>query len=222
VKYRTILFDLDGTLLNTTDLIVASFLHTLDRHCPGQYEEQDVLSCLGEPLRDQMIRFGGEERADEMVRTYREHNIAHHDQYVKTFPGVNKVIQTLHDAGLSLGVVSNKSRVTVEMGLKLCRLEPWFSTVVCVEDAEKPKPDPAPIRLALNRLQAEEKTALMVGDSKYDLIAAAEAGVDSAGVAWATHGKESLLSYHPTVILETMESLYEVVGLEKAAEGGPS
>ncbi|PTX59644.1 pyrophosphatase PpaX [Melghirimyces profundicolus] len=222
MSYRTVLFDLDGTLLHTTPLIVASFLHTLEQHCPGRYGKEEVLACLGEPLRDQMVRFGGEEEADEMVRTYREHNVAHHDRYVKAFPGVREVVDTLHHVGIQMGVVSNKQRLTVEMGLKLCGLKPWFQTVICFGDTDKPKPDASPIRLALDRLGARAETTLMVGDSKYDLLAARNAGVASAGVAWSAHGKQALLAHEPDHMLESMEDLYEVMELHEVPGGGRS
>lgn len=219
MKFHTVLFDLDGTLLNTTSLILASFLHTLECHCPGRFGEEDVMACLGEPLRDQMVRFGGEERADDMVQTYREHNVTHHDDYVKAFPGVPEVLERLVQKGLSLAVVSNKQCLTVEMGLKLCQLAGFFSEVLCFGDTEKPKPDAAPLRLAMERLGGRPETTLMVGDSKYDLLAARNAGVASAGVSWTAQGKESLLAYDPDYMLESMEDLYEIIGLQGAERG---
>ncbi|MFD1397444.1 pyrophosphatase PpaX [Kroppenstedtia eburnea] len=215
MRFHTILFDLDGTLLNTTPLILSSFLHTVNRHCPEKkIGEQEVIACLGEPLRDQMVRFGGEERAEAMVQTYREHNVAHHDELVEAFPGVPEVLADLWRRGLRMAVVSNKQRQTVEMGLKLCRLEEFFSEVICFGDAEKPKPDGAPIRLAMDRLDGKPATTLMVGDSKYDLLAARDADVPGAGVAWTAHGRESLLAYQPEYMLESMEDLYEIIGLQ--------
>ncbi|PTM56646.1 pyrophosphatase PpaX [Desmospora activa] len=213
MKYRTILFDLDGTLLDTTPLIVASFLHTFAEYGSLPYGEKEVLEALGEPLLEQMKRFGGEERAEAMVKTYRRHNVAHHDDYVQAFPGVNHVLERLHREGFTLGVVSNKQRVTVEMGLRLCGLEPLMATVVCQGEAERDKPAPDPLRLAMNRVGADAADTLMVGDSRFDLLAAHNAGTASAGVAWSAHGAESLLAYKPDYLLHSMEDLYGIIGL---------
>lgn len=221
MKYQTVLFDLDGTLLDTTSLIIASFMHTLEKYCPNQYGEKDVLACMGEPLRDQMKRFGGDEQADAMVSTYREHNIAHHDDYVKAFPGVTQTLDRLFREGIKMGVVSNKQRVTVEMGLELCSLQKYMSTVVCFGDAPKPKPDPGLIQLAMGELQADATSTLMVGDSRFDLLAAKAAGVSAAGVAWSHQGAEGLRPYHPDYMLHQMEDLYNIVGLPLWGEKQP-
>lgn len=221
MKFHTVLFDLDGTLLNTTPLILSSFLHTLRCHCPEkEIGEPEVMACLGEPLWDQMVRFGGEERAEAMVQTYREHNVAHHDDLVEAFPGVPEVLVELQKQGLDMAVVSNKQRQTVEMGLRLCQLEEFFAEVICFGEAKKAKPDGAPIRLAMDRLQAKPATTLMVGDSKYDLLAAQDADVSGAGVAWTVHGRESLLAYQPEFMLESMEDLYEIIGLPPMESDG--
>jgi pyrophosphatase PpaX len=219
LKYRTVLFDLDGTLLDTNDLILASFMYTLEHHCPGRYTKKDVLACMGEPLYEQMKRFGGEEQAEAMVKTYREHNIAHHDDYVQAFPGVIETVRRLKEEGVTMGIVSNKQRVTVEMGLDLTGLTPFMSTVVCFGDTPAPKPDPAPVKLALDQLQAEPDSALMVGDSKFDILAAQAAGVDSAAVAWSLHAGDSLRALSPDYILDTMEDLLTVLDVGRQREG---
>ncbi|SFS32736.1 pyrophosphatase PpaX [Marininema halotolerans] len=212
--YDAVLFDLDGTLLNTTPLILSSFRHTLDHYCPGEYGEDEILACLGEPLLEQMARFGGEEQAEEMVATYRQHNIAHHDEMVLAFPGVLDTLRLLHQKGIRLGVVTNKYRRTVEMGLSLCGLTPFMEVVVCLGEAEEAKPHPAPIQLALKHLGVAPERALMVGDSRFDLLAAQRAGTVSVGVAWTHHGKESLLPYHPDHLIDTMAELLPILGIE--------
>ncbi|OYD08130.1 pyrophosphatase PpaX [Paludifilum halophilum] len=212
--YKTVLFDLDGTLLDTTPLIMASFRHTLDRHCPGQYGDKEILACLGEPLLEQMKKLGGEEEAEAMVKTYREHNIAHHDDYVEAFPGVAETLDRMYQAGICMGVVSNKQRRTVEMGLALCDLEKYMSVVVCNGDTPRPKPDPSPIRKAVEGIGANPSSTLMVGDTRYDLQAAKRAGVAAAGVAWSHGGAEALKAYQPDVLLERMTDLLPIVGIE--------
>jgi pyrophosphatase PpaX len=211
VKFPCVLFDLDGTLINTNDLILASFMHTLNTHCPGKYTEADVLACMGEPLVDQMRRFDPE-RADEMVKTYHTHNEAHHDEFVTEFPYVREVLQQMHTAGVKMGVVSNKRRKVVEMGLKLFGLDRFMQTVICIGDAEKAKPEPDMIFLAMDRLGVPRDQTLMVGDSRYDLLAAQRAGVASAAVAWSLHAEE-LKEYDPNYFLKDMRDLLEVQGI---------
>nr|WP_220185981.1 pyrophosphatase PpaX [Paenactinomyces guangxiensis] len=200
---------MDGTLINTNDLILASFMHTLNAHCPGKYTEADVLACMGEPLLDQMERFDPAQ-AEQMVQTYHTHNVAHHDDYVKEFPHVREVLGRLQEAGVKMGVVSNKRRKVVEMGLKLFGLDRFMQVVICYGEAEKAKPEPDMILLALEKLGAMPEQTLMVGDSRYDLLAARRARVASAAVAWSLHADE-LGQYDPDYFLNDMRDLLDVL-----------
>ncbi|MBA4603533.1 pyrophosphatase PpaX [Thermoactinomyces mirandus] len=209
MRYSVILFDLDGTLINTNSLILASFMHTLESHCPGKYTVNDVIPIMGEPLLDQMRHFDPSQ-AEEMVKTYQTYNVRHHDDYVEEFPHVRQVLQQLHQAGIALGIVSNKRRLVVEKGLDLFGLKPLMQTIVCIGDTEKAKPEPDMIRLALKQVNATPDQALMVGDSRYDLIAANRASVNTAAVTWSLH-LEELRRYNPDYILEDMRDLLGIM-----------
>ncbi|MFS8612526.1 MAG: pyrophosphatase PpaX [Planifilum fulgidum] len=219
MRYETVLFDLDGTLIDTNDLILASYEYTLSRHCPGKFSREEILSCLGEPLHDTMRRLDPE-KWEAMVQTYREHNLACHDDWVKLFPGVPEVLEKLHRAGVALGVVSNKQRITVEKGLSLFGLDQWMKTVVCYGEAGRPKPHPDPILRAMEAVGADPDRTLMVGDSRFDLLAARRAGVDAAAVAWSWHGRDELLSLSPEYVLEKMEDLVNIVEIGAESGGG--
>jgi len=216
MKFSVVLFDLDGTLINTNELILASFMHTLNTHCPGKYTEKDVLAIMGEPLIDQMRRFDAEQ-AEEMVKTYHAHNETNHDLFVKEFPHVREVVEKLHQAGVKMGIVSNKRRLVVNMGLQLFGLDRFMDTVVCVEDAPKAKPEPDLIYVALDRLGAKPEEALMVGDSRYDMMAAKRAGVKAVGVEWSLHHEE-LRNYEPDFFLTDMRDLLFVLELREAQD----
>lgn len=209
MRYRAVLFDLDGTLLDTNELIMASFLHTLDIHCPGKYKREDVLAIMGQPLITQM-RLLDAEQAEAMVETYTRHNLATHDEHVTAFPHVLETVPRLKDIGMKLAIVTNKRRPVVEMGLKLFGLESYFDMVVCVGDVQKPKPDPEMVNMACEQLGVTAEESLMVGDSKYDIMAATNAQVDSAGVEWSLHTDE-LKEQQPTYMLKELHELISIV-----------
>lgn len=209
MRYRAVLFDLDGTLLDTNELIMSSFLHTLAIHCPGKYTREDVLEIMGQPLINQMRLFDAEQ-AEAMVDTYTKHNLATHDEHVTAFPYVLETISRLKEMGIRLAIVTNKRRPVVEMGLRLFGLNPYFDTVICVGDVQKPKPDPEMVNLACQRLGIASRDSLMVGDSKYDIMAATNAQVDSAGVEWSLHMDE-LLEQQPTYMLKELHELISIV-----------
>src|SRR5690606_36287051 len=136
--------DLDGTLIDTNELIITSFLHTLNHYYPDQYKREDVLKFMGPPLFDTFNEID-KERTEEMIATYREHNLAHHDQLVTEFDGVFETIKAIHDKEYKLGIVTTKMRGTVNMGLKLTKLDRFFDVVVTLDDVEHAKPDPEPV-----------------------------------------------------------------------------
>lgn len=210
MNYQYILFDLDGTLIDTNDLIMASFLYTLDLYYPGKYTMEDLIPHMGEPLYDQMLLFGPE-RAQELVEVYREHNERVHDELVKEFPGVRPTLDVLQDMGVKMAVVTSKMRKTTEMGLRLFKLDQYMDCVICYQDTEKHKPDPAPLVKAMNELGADPAKTLMIGDSQYDVLAAQNTGIASAGVAWSWKGADFLQSFSPTYMLHQMGDLIDIL-----------
>lgn len=209
----TLLFDLDGTLIDTNDLIISSFVHTLNQYFPNKYTREDVLEFIGPPLIDTMQSLLPE-KVDEMIAVYRKFNHEMHDELVKEFDGVYDTIKTLSEKGFKLGIVTTKIRQTVEMGLKLTRLEPFFEAVVTLDDVTNAKPDPEPVEKALQLLGSTPERAIMIGDNHHDILAGKNAGAKTAGVAWSMKGKEYLQSYSPDYMLEHISDILDIVGVK--------
>lgn len=211
MRYKTILFDLDGTLLDTNELIISSFMHTLTSFLPERTISRDeIIQSMGGTLYDILATYAPD-RVEEMVQVYREYNIRQHDEMVVAFPYVVEVIKELHHKGVKMGVVTTKQRSTVEMGLKLCDLSPYMQAVVTIQDIENPKPHPEPVLKAMALLGAIPESTLMVGDSSVDIEAAQRAGIDSAGVVWSLKGEEYLRAYSPTHMLQDMREILALV-----------
>lgn len=208
----TLLFDLDGTLINTNELIIASFLHTLEFYKHPEYTREDIIEFIGEPLEDSFAKVDPN-LVDEMVKTYREHNISHHDNLVMEYPHVYDTIKTLHEKGYKLAVVTSKARVTVNMGLKLSKLDAFFDTIVTVDDVTRPKPDPEPINMALEKLGSGAHQSIMVGDSIFDIRSGKNADVTTAAVGWTIKGRHALEKESPDYILEKMSDLLDIIGV---------
>ncbi|MEC1259469.1 pyrophosphatase PpaX [Bacillus swezeyi] len=215
MKINTVLFDLDGTLINTNELIIASFLHTLDHYAPGRYKREDVLAFIGPSLYD---TFSGihKDKTDEMIRVYREFNHKMHDELVTEYDTVFETLNRLADEGYKLGIVTTKLRDTVNMGLKLTGLDSFFETVVTLDDVERAKPDPEPVLLALSKLGSRPEEAIMIGDNYHDILAGKNAGTKTAGVAWTIKGEESLAKHRPDYMLGKMNDLLQILGVETA------
>lgn len=211
MKVDTLLFDLDGTLIDTNDLIIHSFLYTLGLYYPNQYKEEDVLKFMGPPLIDSFYSLNPE-KAEEMVDVYRKYNKEKHDEFVKEFDTVFETIEYFHTKGYKLGVVTSKTRNTVNMGLKISRLDQFFDVVVTFDDVKQAKPDPECIFKALTLLDSKPEHTIMVGDNHHDIEAGKNAGTLTAGVAWSIKGPEYLQAYNPDFMLEKLSDLIDIVG----------
>ncbi|PLR67305.1 MULTISPECIES: pyrophosphatase PpaX [Bacillaceae] len=213
MKINTVLFDLDGTLINTNDLIIESFLHTLNLYYPNKYGREDVLPFLGPTLHETFVKMDPL-RVDEMIAVYRKFNHDQHDALVTQFETVYETVQTLHEKGYKLGIVTTKIRQTVNMGLKLTGLDQFFETVVTLDDVEHAKPHPEPVLLALKQLGSLPEEAIMVGDNHHDIDSGKAAGTKTAGVAWTIKGIQHLERFKPDYMLHRMSDLLNVLGEE--------
>ncbi|NHC39233.1 pyrophosphatase PpaX [Bacillus sp. MM2020_1] len=210
-KITTILFDLDGTLIDTNELIITTYLHTLEKYYPSKYQREDVLPFLGPTLHE---AFGSinPDLVEEMVLEYRAFNIANHDELVTEFAGVFETVQSLKDKGYKLGIVTTKRHDVTLKGLRLMDLERFFEVVVTYDHVSKTKPDPEPIFKALEQLDSTPEETMMVGDNYHDILAGKNAGTVTAGCAWSIKGRDYIAKYEPDYILENMADLLTILG----------
>lgn len=214
MKITTLLFDLDGTLINTNELIIASFMHTLEKFYPGKYKREHVIPFMGPTLTESFSTVDAN-RVNELITEYRRFNVEMHDEFVEEYETVYETIETLHEKGYKIGIVTTKARNVVEMGLSFSRLKQFFDVVVTIDDVQNAKPHPEPIQLALEKLEASPEETIMVGDNYHDIEGGKNAGTKTAGVEWSLKGKEFLESYHPDYMLEKMSDILTILGIEE-------
>jgi pyrophosphatase PpaX len=209
---KTVLFDLDGTIVDTNELIIQSFLHTLEGVTAQPVEREWIAAHMGYALDEQLRLFSGRKDVDELIAKYRKFNVENHDRLVREFPGVQETLAELKSRGVRMGVVTNKRRDTSLMGLKRCGLDPYIELLVTIEDVSQGKPHPEPVLKAIELMGADASDTFMVGDSQYDLIAAREAGCSSVGVAWSLKGEAFLRQFQPDYMIHEMKELLTIVG----------
>lgn len=213
--YDTVLFDLDGTILDTNELIIASFLHALKGTVDEGFNREHIIPSMGATLEDQMKRFSGLEKVDHLIDAYREINLRLHDEYVKLFEQVEEVLAALHSENVKLGVVTTKMRLTTDRGLAFTNIAKYMDAVITVDDVKHAKPHPEPVLKAMEALGADPKRTLMVGDSTMDMESGVNAGVTTVGVAWSLKGEQVLRDAGAHHIIQTMNELIDIVGLER-------
>ena len=204
-----VLFDLDGTLIDSERLILASYRHTMREHLGHVPPEETWSATIGQPLVVQMRMFAEtDDEVDAMIRTYVDHNLSHHDDLVRPFPGMRRVVQAIREAGMDLGIVTSKKRRTTQMGLARCGLPvEWFGTIVTADDVEHYKPEPEPVLAALEELGARAEHTMFVGDSTHDMRSGRSAGVVTAAALWGPYTRTQLEPTEPDLWLDKPEDL---------------
>ncbi|WP_232843512.1 pyrophosphatase PpaX [Sporosarcina beigongshangi] len=206
----TLLFDFDGTLMDTNELIMQTFEHVLGNHYPGKYSREDILPFLGPTLHETFSSVDSN-RTEELIAEYRAWNKKMHDALTSEFDGVSETLKLLREAGFKMAVVSTKRNDMLFKGLNLLTVDHVFDAVIGMDDVTKTKPDPEPILLALERLGATADEALMIGDNYHDIEGGKNAGVRTAGVAWSAKGEAFLQTFQPDYMLQHITDLLRIV-----------
>ena len=221
MKLTAVLFDFDGTLVDTTELIYQSLRHATREVLGREIPRETLMAGVGQPLPYQMeLLLGrdpensGEDPTDlarELLDSYRVHNEAHHDELIREFPNVEASLSRLQDAGTKLAVVTSKRRPSVRMALDSF---PGLGTVVdhfvTMEDTTEHKPRPAPLLKGLEVLgNVPREEAAYVGDSPHDIEAARAAGMLGVGVSWGAFSGEAVGAAEPAYLAPNLDSVVD-------------
>lgn len=217
---KVVLFDFDGTLVDTTELIYQSMHHATRTVLGREIPRETLLAGVGRPLPQQMAVLDAG-RTEELLQTYRAHNEKYHNDFINEFPGVEAALARLQDAGMEIGVVTSKRRPSVRMALdSFPGLGEVTDRFITMEDTTEHKPHPAPLLAGLRMLGgASPEEAAYVGDSPYDIEAARAAGVVSVGVSWGAFPEESLRAARPDYLVPDLDAAADVL-LGLAADPG--
>jgi pyrophosphatase PpaX len=209
MRYPVVLFDLDGTVIDTGAIILASMRHAVETVLGGEYTDAQLLAAVGGPGLEAQMHAFDPTRVEELVRVYRAHNEPLHDT-VAVCAGMDVVLDELRNRGHRLGVVTAKRRATVDLAFDRIPIEHLFETVVGGDETTEHKPHPAPLLLALERMGAAPEEAAYVGDSPFDMQAAKAGGLRAIGVSWGRiHEPEKLT--HADVVIHDAQELLDLV-----------
>ena len=185
---NTVLFDFDGTLVNTNDVIIASWQHTYMYYLGREESLEKITACFGEPLLLTMEREFPEVDPRESAGVYRNFQKEHADELVKIFPGIKELLESLKTDGFRMGVVTSRTRESAQRYMDMFGIGDYFEEMVSCDDTDIHKPNPEPILLCLKKMGITAEEALMVGDSPFDIKCANNAGVKSVLVGWRITG----------------------------------
>jgi pyrophosphatase PpaX len=205
---RAVLYDFDGTLADSTELIMRCYRHTMRTHL-GSVPPDDVwLSGFGMTLESQMRRFGRDpDEVEAMLDTYREYQNSIHDDLLRPFPDAAQTVAELERRGYGLAIVTSKHRRAAMKGMELCGLVRHFDVIVTPEDVAEPKPHPEPVLLALRKLGVAPHEALFVGDSPHDIASGRAAGTRTAAALWGPFPRQALEDARPDAFLHAQRDV---------------
>jgi pyrophosphatase PpaX len=211
MRFPVVLFDLDGTVVDSGSMILASFRHATRTVLARDVPDEVLLAHVGGASLSEQMRALDPTRVDDLVATYREHNEPLHDG-LQPCAGVVEAVERLRLEGRRLGIVTAKRQATVALAFGVLPLRHLFDAVVTSDDVERGKPHPDGILRALELLGARAEEAAYVGDSPFDIEAAKRAGVYAVAVCWGgIHSRERLEACAPDVFVETAEELLGVL-----------
>jgi pyrophosphatase PpaX len=211
MRYPVVLFDLDGTLIDSGPIILASMRHATRTILDREFADEELLAHVGGWGLHEQMRVFDEDRVDELVTCYRAHNEPLHAG-LDWCTGMKPVLDRLAEDGHTLGLVTTKSRKTVGLAFAALPLEDYFGVVVASDDTRRHKPHPEPLLHAAARLGVPPRTCVYVGDAPFDVRAAKAAGMGSVAVAWGgIHARARLEDEQPDAIVSVAEELLGVV-----------
>jgi pyrophosphatase PpaX len=203
-----VLFDLDGTLIDTIELILSSARHAFDGWPRGTPSDEDWIRGIGTPLVTQLGEYAeNEAEVASLLERYRAYQHIHHDRLTRCYDDVPAEVARLSARGHRLGVVTSKASAIAARSLSHVGLDRYFHVVIGYDDTERHKPHPEPILTGLARLGVAPSRAAYVGDSPHDIHAGNGAGVVTIAVTWGPFSRETLAEARPNHIIECMADL---------------
>ena len=205
---RAVLFDLDGTLIDSIGLIVDAMHHAFEGFDGTVPADSEWMAGIGTPLYKQLALYARSPEELEMLRErYRAYQFIHHDNVIKEYPGTTAVLENLHARGLAMGIVTSKGDELAKRGLELTGLAKYLPVVIGADSVTKHKPGPEPVLLAMERLGVNAEESLMVGDSPHDISSGNAAGARTAGALWGPFTRGQIAVASPTYWLSNISAL---------------
>ena len=211
METTAVIFDLDGTLIDSFALIEASYRHAARIVLGRTLSEDEVVARWGEPLVVRAAHLAPG-RTEELIAAYTAYYDTHHDSLCRPFPGVPEMLAALAARPCRLAVATSKRRRSTAQALERCGLGSWIQAAVSAEDVRHPKPAPDAVVEALARLGVVPSAAWVVGDAAFDIEAARGAGVRSVAAMWGTRERAAVLAARPDYVATRPDDVAQLVG----------
>ncbi|MGL4484023.1 MAG: HAD-IA family hydrolase [Anaerovoracaceae bacterium] len=212
-RFDTIIYDFDGTIMDTSRLIIESWQHTFEKIDGKRRAEEEIIATLGETLPFTMANFFPDYPLDKAIEIYRNFQVDGYLDSINTFPGMKEVMKEVHSIGIRTAIVTSRVKRSTIKGLQHFGLEKYVDEIVAMDDIRSHKPDPEGIHLVMKVFNSTPEKTILIGDTKYDVQAARNAGIKSGVVGWTeTLSEEELTGkYSPDFYFEEASEILEIL-----------
>ncbi|MDE3056935.1 MAG: HAD family hydrolase [Bacteroidota bacterium] len=210
-RLKCIIFDMDGTLTQTNQLIYDSFNFIAENYLHKRFTPPEITAFFGPPEKEAIENMIGPEHIGDAMKEYYRFYEERHNELAALYPGIENILQFVKSQQMLIGLFTGKGRRTTEITLKKFRIARYFDIVVTGDDVKNFKPSSEGIRKIMRRFSLSPDEVLMVGDAVADVKASHDAGVKIAAVLWDSYGKEKVLQILKTPLGETDFVFHDVV-----------
>jgi pyrophosphatase PpaX len=207
----TVIFDFDGTLADTNQLIINSFKHIYCKFHDGKCDEDYILSTFGEPLELTLRRDFGAYSFEDVIASYRDYQVERFENDVKLYETVEETVKYFVQNNIKIGIATSRLRGSTLSALKKFDMDKYFQVVISADDVTKHKPDKEPLIKAISELNSIPENTLYVGDSKFDMECAINAGVTPVLVGWQKNSEELAAKYNVKHVIDKMWDLTKII-----------
>lgn len=211
---KAILFDLDGTIINTNELILTSFDYVLNKKYGLKVSKKEIVKTFGEPLKAS-LDFYLKDKSKEGYQLYMEFSHKMQDTYIQGYEHVEEGLKALLSSGYKLAIVTSKRRERALSGLNAFNLTKYFKVIVTPEDTLKHKPNGEPVLKACELLEIQPDEAIMVGDSHNDILSGKNAGAKTCLVSYTALELQEVLKSEPDFVVDTIEEIVDIIENDK-------
>lgn len=205
-ELQAVIFDLDGTLIDTVELIRVSFRYATETVLGEAIPDEITMANVGQPLMTQFLDMAPD-HADELLKTYRQFNRAYHDDLAQAYPGTLETLGELKRRGVPMAIVTSKGTESATRGIVHFGIGEFISVVVTADDVPLHKPDPHPLRVAAERLGVELGYSIYLGDSPHDVQAAISGNAIAVAALWGAFSAKDVLAPGPAFALDSIREL---------------
>lgn len=209
MQTEAVLFDLDGTLVDSLPLIFRTYRHVFDEmNIP--WDEKGIEKMIGLPLKDIGKHFTGKEesRFEDLYQTYYHRDL---DLFTRLFPGTLDMLSNLEKRQIKLGIVTSKGKPGTKRTTAFTGIDRFMDVIITAHDLLKHKPDPEPLLHAVEFLGAHVSRTIYIGDSRFDILTGRNAGARTLGVTWGLASREEMVSLQPDGIIDRWDELMKYI-----------